>query len=993
MPQRTVSLPGPIHLVPGRDLGPSWDRRRRDHPHLPASLGQVQSDLSAMQAEGGVPATIEAPMEPGRDQSLLIYGRTYVLRLFLLKKRQDGYTVASINPLLLTHHHRLAQGCLLLQPAGWVPAFELRLIPSGASGHWPLILSAWADCARGPAVSSPPGLTTGQAAFLDTLDRVIDADEQINREAASARAFAYREVRPTAEQRRAAYPVYEFQIVGQGPEPETFVQVRGEPEQRGQVTRAMAGAVTIRFDQPVGWDRIPRQGQLEEAFNGVVYRKQREAVDLLRTGQTRNPHLLTVLTDYRTAPIGPAADLPSEDLDEDQLTAFRKAIGVEDMLLILGPPGTGKTRTISQSAQACALGAATRDAGRVLITSHTNRAVDNVLARLPGGLLPIRVGNDGKVTKEGQPYLLESQATDLKGRILNETARALSAYEDLDAAPGWLAELADHLGQLRAVVAAEAQASSGLDAARRAVGGPAQGRLDTLVAEHARRAQTLDRLAHRSDVLARRAARAGTRTGWPLIGAGFGLLERRWLRRLAATEQAASRLRTDQEHTRSGLVEAERELDAATCDQPTVQTARAQVDEAVQRRATARAAALAAALECHDIVRRVDTAPLLTADGDAATTERDLPTLHAWLTQRLPVLAARASLLTEWRRDASGETDQLHPELIRYAGVIAATCIGTASRPELSGVDFDLAIVDEAGQIGVANVLVPLVRARRAVLVGDHQQLPPYLESAVEAWGAGIGDPVITDLLAKSALELLVHQFDQASVVMLTTQRRMPAAIAEFISTAFYQGKLRTGVTREHRDPLFSRPMAFVDTGRLPEAQRYEKSATAHEQWGQRGYINPAEADLLTELAAAHHRRGSEWAVIVPYRAQVAKIATALIRLVGDAELIGLNVGTVDSFQGGERDVILYGFTRSNSGGHVGFLDELRRANVAFTRARRQLVLVGDMHTLTQARDERFRDLACSLRAHLAEHGDIRQYRDVRERLARLEAREAARER
>jgi superfamily I DNA and/or RNA helicase len=228
---------------------------------------------------------------------------------------------------------------------------------------------------------------------------------------------------------------------------------------------------------------------------------------------------------------------------------------------------------------------------------------------------------------------------------------------------------------------------------------------------------------------------------------------------------------------------------------------------------------------------------------------------------------------------------------------------------------------------------------------------------------------------------------------MLTTQRRMPAAIAEFISAAFYQEKLRTGVTREHRDPLFSRPMAFVDTARLPEAQRYEKSATEREQWGQRGYINPAEADLLTELAAAHHRRGSEWAVIVPYKAQVARITTALIRLVGDAALIGLNVGTVDSFQGGERDVILYGFTRSNPGGNVGFLDELRRANVAFTRARRQLVLVGDMHTLTQARDKRFRDLACSLRAYLAEHGDIRQYREVREQMARLAAREEAHER
>jgi hypothetical protein len=990
MAQRAVSLPGPIYLAQSRDLGASWDRKRRDHPHLPHGLDHVQHDLNAMHAEGGVPATIDAPNGPGKDHSLLIYGRTYVLRLFLLRQR-DGYRIASINPLLLTHHHRLARGCMLLRPAGWVPVHELRQISPGASGHWPLITAAWAECVRDPDVP-PPDLTSGQAAFLDTLGRVIDADEKINREAASARAFAFRDVKPTAEQRRAAYPVYEFRLIGPGPEPETFVQVRGEPEQRGQVTRAAPGTVTIRFDQPVGWDRIPRQGQLEEAFNGVVYRKQREAVDLLRTGRGRNPHLLAVLTDYRTAPSRPATDQPTEDLDEGQLMAFRKALGVEDMLLILGPPGTGKTRAISQIAQACALGNGTRPSGRVLVTSHTNRAVDNVLARLPGGLLPIRVGNDGKVTAEGQPYLLESQATDLKARILNDTARALSAYEDLGAAQEWAAELTGQLGQLDAAIGAEAQSRAGLDAARRAVGGPAQARLDTLAAEHARRAQALDRLAHLDDVLVRRAAWARARTGWPLTGAGFGLLERRWLRRLDATRQAASGLRADQERAQAGLIEAERELDAATRDEPAVRAARAQVEHAAGRRAEARTAALAAAQPCHDIVRRIDTPPPLTADGDPATAERDLPALQAWLTQRLPVLFARAALLTDWRRDASGETEQLHPELIRYAGVIAATCIGAATRPELSDVDFDLAIVDEAGQIGVANVLVPLVRARRAVLVGDHQQLPPYLDSAVEAWGAGIGDPVITDLLAKSALERLVRQVDPASVVMLTIQRRMPAAIAEFVSAAFYRGRLRTGVTREHKDPLFSRPIAFVDTVRLPEARRYEKSATEREQWGQRGYINPAEADLLTELAAAHHRRGSEWAVIVPYRAQVAKITAALTRLVGDAELIGLNVGTVDSFQGGERDVILYGFTRSNPDGRVGFLDELRRANVAFTRARQQLVLVGDMHTLTEARNDRFRDLARSLRAYLAEHGEIRQYQEVRGQLARLAAREEAHE-
>lgn len=113
--------------------------------------------------------------------------------------------------------------------------------------------------------------------------------------------------------------------------------------------------------------------------------------------------------------------------------------------------------------------------------------------------------------------------------------------------------------------------------------------------------------------------------------------------------------------------------------------------------------------------------------------------------------------------------------------------------------------------------------------------------------------------------------------------------------------------------------------------------------------------------------------------------------MIGSTELARLNVGTVDSFQGGERDVILYGFTRSNPDGRVGFLDELRRANVAFTRARYQLVMIGDLGMLIRARDRRFRELARGLQAYLAERGDLRPYQDVRAQLARSSATEGQR--
>jgi superfamily I DNA and/or RNA helicase len=125
-------------------------------------------------------------------------------------------------------------------------------------------------------------------------------------------------------------------------------------------------------------------------------------------------------------------------------------------------------------------------------------------------------------------------------------------------------------------------------------------------------------------------------------------------------------------------------------------------------------------------------------------------------------------------------------------------------------VEVDIAIVDEAGQIAMANALVPLVRARRAVLVGDHMQLPPFLDSEVDAWGKQAGEPLLRDLLAKSALELLVDRVPKSNVVMLTRQRRMPATISDFISRTFYADRLRTAVDRVHNDPMFHRPMTLM---------------------------------------------------------------------------------------------------------------------------------------------------------------------------------------
>ncbi len=974
----TIDIPGLLILIPGKSLDTFLRRMAKDHPGLPGGVAQVVADLSGR--PDGVAATVDGPRANGSDQSLLLYTRDYRVRLFR-SPRGDAFTVAAIDPIRLKDHDRLAQGCLRLR-AYWHAVPEHRQIPAGSDARWPSLLKAWTRLlgARGDE-QAVPAVSPAQAAFLDTLDRLIDTKQAMDA-AAEVPSYPYREARAAGERRYSASSVYEFLVVGgRVPERHEFVGLRGEPAQRGQVLRVDGDRVVVRFDQPLDWARLPQQGELAETKSNVVHAKQREAVGLLRDRRSRNHSLLSVLVEHEVRPLAAVPAHPGGELDEDQLAAFHQALGVRDMLVVLGPPGTGKTRTISEIARSRALAP---DRAPVLVASHTNRAVDNVLAKLPEDVVVVRVGNEGKVDPDGRPFLLERLAADLRGEVLSTVDVALRSYEGVPVAVSWLPELERRIGAFGAALDAETRAAAELDRVRHAMGGPALTRLQERRAELAAHEQHMAGRTRKLERLRGRDSRAGKRRWWPPLDKWAASRARTRARRIEAGNAALAGLSEAAGRLRAAVNEAGAALDVATRALPQVRHAQGEL-ERIRRH---REAAWTAAAEAVEVIRRalggVDVVPPFPAGLDAVAARQALTGFHTWAGQRLVLLSAREKLLSAWREEASGKTEQLHPELIRYADVIGATCVGTATRSEIAEVEFDLAIIDEAGQIDTATLLVPLVRAKRAVLVGDHRQLPPFVDSGVQRWGKENGDPVVRTLLEKSALEILVGGIPDSHVVRLTQQRRMPKIIADFVSDMFYEGMLRTKVVREHNSTLFSSPLAFVDTSRLPERRRAE---TAAQQWKPSlagGCVNHAEARMLAGLAAHYQRSGVEWALIVPYAAQV-KLISDLLRADGAAsDTIDGNVGTVDSFQGGERDVILYGFTRSNPRGEVGFLDELRRANVAFTRAKRQLVLVGDMDMLLRARDPGFRALATSLRDHVAASGDVRRYEELEARLERL---------
>jgi len=245
---------------------------------------------------------------------------------------------------------------------------------------------------------------------------------------------------------------------------------------------------------------------------------------------------------------------------------------------------------------------------------------------------------------------------------------------------------------------------------------------------------------------------------------------------------------------------------------------------------------------------------------------------------------------------------------------------------------FDLAVVDEATQASTAATMLPFSRAETIVLAGDHKQLPPYHS----------GEQSTTEELEISLFEHFLGVYGDEVVAPLRTQYRMHEDIAEFPSREFYDGQLSHGIANRYRTLGAFSPLAVVDV-----------TGTEQETPGASIY-NDAEIDaVLQELGRLRTADVplDTVGVISPYSGQVSKLRAA-IRKEFDTEVAErVAVDTIDSFQGSERDAIIISFVRSNDRNAGGFLkfpvEGPRRLNVALTRAKQRLVVIGDFETLT----------------------------------------------
>lgn len=282
---------------------------------------------------------------------------------------------------------------------------------------------------------------------------------------------------------------------------------------------------------------------------------------------------------------------------------------------------------------------------------------------------------------------------------------------------------------------------------------------------------------------------------------------------------------------------------------------------------------------------------------------------------------------------------RIRNQLFREARVIASTLVGSANRL-LDGMKFGTLFIDEAAQALEAACWIPMRRATRVILAGDHCQLPPTIKSVAAMKGG----------LDKTLMQRIVERKPEA-VTLLKMQYRMNEAIMRFSSDWFYHGEVEAAPMVKYRGILdLDKAIEWKDTS----------GDTSHEQFvgDNFGRINKEEAQLtLLTLAEYFVRIGRQRiideridvGIISPYRAQVQYLRHLIKKTdfyKPFRKIIAVN--TVDGFQGQERDIIVISMVRSNEEGQIGFLRDLRRMNVAITRARMKLIILGDSATLTR---------------------------------------------
>lgn len=733
------------------------------------------------------------------------------------------------------------------------------------------------------------------------------------------------------------------------------VHVTWEPDDRGTHGR---------------WSgEVPASGRLllvqHEARSALD--RQEDAVQSLIEGGTLNPRLPEVLRDLNLARFESGETeirWVQPHLGDDQRRAVQQALAAQDLFLLLGPPGTGKTITLAEFL----LQVLQRQPdARILISSQSNVAVNHAIARVAelhgdGPLEIVRIGRAEKIGQGAEVWTLGQRVARWREDVLQRTAPQLERLRsrirhmqrwkqapefgepavtaELEQCAAWLEEITSAVEQVRSWRSHlyERRILAEAAAARRAV-------VPSITSASTLKVKASNHAASHATPMG---PDNGGADGGPSQDASDLSLEQSLTVQTMALKEKHALLRAVlHDLPASARVVAEDVLGGGlnsdgSLEIPAVSaTVNVELAPEVPQVSLTRGLTLGRPGVDADMVEVIEEQHSRLVE--AVNRLRDPE--HA-----LHVARQQLTLVDDWCKVFGRQHDFAKP-IFERASIVAATCL-IAGGSMLRDKEFDWAVIDEAGRATPPELLVPLVRARRAIIVGDERQLPPMVDdeltpAVLERQGLS------RDALGESLFATLVAQAREArlpALQMLTTQYRMHPSIGDLISTVFYDQQLTNGVTADiRRHGLDWLPQAVVWRSTSGDPARFEARRGT-------GFDNLCEvrecARLVMRMEYEYRALGEQRsvAIITPYQAQLGLLQQHVLPTSLQWQALELEVATVDAVQGRDYDIVLYSPVRSNANGTLGFLRDRRRLNVALSRGRQLLIIVGDIEMLEHGR-------------------------------------------
>lgn len=704
--------------------------------------------------------------------------------------------------------------------------------------------------------------------------------------------------------------------------------------------------VTVLFNRQMSVEALPEFGWMSLSFSTVNKDVQLEANEKILNGTAKAQYLKQVIGANEPAGFD-RKDLSRvrEELSREkyppnpsQMGAIEKGINTKDIFLVMGPPGTGKTTVILRWVKYFV----NVEHKRVLISSQNNKAVDNVLERLAEekDIDVIRIGSEAKLQSGVIPYMFENKLKTLNERIDLATADAVAGLEQ--AVRDWQRYRDGFFPlrrQLKEIEELKARLCEDLEAG-----------LLPLIRKRKASLEQYEALRQEREAIEKKIQECSRRLEAhehknplsKMLQKGRYEEDRREReRQILLLESQEEKLREEAERYRkySQQYNIQKQIHKESFVSRMKQAVRAR-KKAVKALQNPRPAEPKAG----GCFRGLWLFPEVLES--AGKLERFLEQIQGEIDRAGKLLAAGRI----WRGSIVGKQNYaLNEVVLETVDLVGATCIGINSQKRFSNLHFDVTIIDEAGQIQIHNALVPMSVSNKLIMLGDYKQIPPSADQELVELCELNG--VSPELLKKSLFEKLYTELPDSNKMMLDTQFRMPGEIADIISEWFYEGNYKSADSKRNLKGLLprisERPFVIVDTSRSPGREETRTES--------RGTYNELEAricrDILSSIAKNEpDMEFSQIGIISAYKDQVKRIKKE-IREVTGPECANEMAATLDSFQGQERDLILYSFTKSSrkkaSMNRIGFLNELRRLNVAMSRCRKMLIMIGDMTFLS----------------------------------------------